>query len=239
LRREHHPYWVEKLLERVYMRLAEHFIYPQFETLGAAPRFVGARYLDLRGRAIRAGDHFHVYATRMLPVSFAVDPFEGGQGHIHFGSYCIVAPGVRIRSAIGVDVGNGCMLAEGVLITDADWHDSYHRIYPGKRAPVVLEDNVWIGDRATLCKGVRIGENSIIGAGAVVTRDVPKNAIAAGNPAKQVGELDPDAHITRRDALFTGPVPYQTFKDAYDRRRLAGNTLHSWLKARLFPDQNA
>jgi len=239
LRREHHPYWVEKLLERVHTRLAEHFIYPQFESLGVEPRFVGARYLDLRGHAIRARDHFHVYATRMLPVSFAVDPFEGGQGHIHFGSYCIVAPGVRIRSAIGVDIGDGCMLAEGVLITDADWHDNYHRIYPGKRAPVVLEDNVWIGDRATLCKGVRIGENSIVGAGAVVTRDVPKNAIAAGNPAKQVAELDPDAHITRRDALFTGAMPYQAFKDEYDRRRLWGNTLHSWLRARLFPDHNA
>lgn len=235
MRRDHHPYWVEKLAERVYARLAEHFVHPQFERLGCEPRFVGARYLDLRGDRMSAGDYFHVYATRMLPVSFAVDPFEGGHGHLRFGSYCIVAPGVRIRSAIGVDIGDNCMIAESVFITDADWHDHYHRIYPGKRAPVVLEDNVWVGDRASICKGVRIGKNSIIGASSVVTRDVPANAIAAGNPARVVAELDPHAPITRRDALFVGGLPYQTFKDQYDRQRLAGNTLSNWVRALLFP----
>jgi acetyltransferase-like isoleucine patch superfamily enzyme len=235
LRKSHHPYWVEKLAEQVYARLAQHFVHPQFEALGKEPRFVGAQHLDLRGPSMRAGDHFHVYATRMSPVSFAVDPFEGGQGHIRFGSYCIVAPGVRIRSAIGVDIGDSCMLAESVLITDADWHDHYHRIYPGKRAAVVLEDNVWVGDRATICKGVRIGKNSIIGAASVVTRDVPPNVIAAGNPARTVSELDPAAPITQREALFVGGLPYQAFKDQFDRRRLAGNTLQSWLRARLWP----
>jgi acetyltransferase-like isoleucine patch superfamily enzyme len=239
LRRDHHPYWAEKLAERVYGRLAQHFIHPQFEKLGCEPRFVGARYLDLRGERMSAGDHFHVYATRMLPVSFAVDPFEGGHGHLRFGSYCIVAPGVRIRSALGIDIGDNCMLAESVFITDSDWHDHYHRIYPGKRAQVVLEDNVWVGDRATLCKGVRIGKNSIIGAASVVTRDVPPNVIAAGNPARTVAELDPEAPITARDALFVGGLPYQTFKDQYDRRRLEGNTLGRWLRARLFPSDRS
>jgi len=239
LRRDHHPYWVEKLAERFYGRLAKHFIHPQFERLGAAPRFVGTRHLDLRGERMSAGDHFHVYATRMLPVSFAVDPFEGGQGHIRFGSYCIVAPGVRIRSACGIDIGDGCMLAESVFITDADWHDQYHRIYPGKRAPVVLCDNVWVGDRATICKGVRIGHNSIVGAAAVVTKDVPDNVIAAGNPARVIAELDSSAATTSRRALFVGGMPYQAFKNQFDKRRLAGNTLRSWAHARLFPDRRS
>ncbi|MET0386539.1 MAG: acyltransferase [Polyangiales bacterium] len=237
MRKVHHPFWFEKLAERVHTRLAEHFIHPQFDALGVEPRFVGARYLDLRGGAMRAGDHFHLYATRMLPISFAVDPFEGGQGHIHFGSYCIVAPGVRIRSAIGVEIGDSCMLAESVFITDSDWHDHYHRIYPGKRAPVVLEDNVWVGDRATICKGVRIGQNSIIGAASVVTRDIAPNTIAVGNPARVVAELDPAAHRTARDALFVGGMPYQTFKDEFDRRRLAGNNVRGWVRARWWPNR--
>jgi acetyltransferase-like isoleucine patch superfamily enzyme len=239
LRKVHHPYWVEKLAEKVSARLAEHFVHPQFDALGVEPRFVGARFLDLRGTAMRAGDHFHVYATRALPVSFAVDPFEGGHGHIRFGSYCIVAPGVRIRSAIGIEIGDSCMLAESVMITDTDWHNHYHRIYPGKRAPVVLEDNVWVGDRVTICKGVRIGKNSIIGASSVVTRDVPANSVAAGNPARIISELDAHAHITLRQALFVGGLPYQDFKDQFDRRRLEGNTLTSWLRARLFPDSRS
>jgi acetyltransferase-like isoleucine patch superfamily enzyme len=239
VRRNHHPYWYEKLAEHAHARFSAHFIHPQFDALGVEPRFVGARHLDLRGGHLSAGDHLHVYATRELPVSFAVDPFEGGSGYIRFGSYCIVAPGVRIRSAIGVQLGDNCMLAESVFITDADWHDHYHRIYPGKRAAVVLEDNVWVGDRASICKGVTIGENSIVGAASVVTRDIPRNVIAVGNPARAVSELDPTQPMTRRAALFVGGLPYPAFKDEFDRRRLAGNTLAGWLRALLFPSQRS
>jgi acetyltransferase-like isoleucine patch superfamily enzyme len=239
LRRDHHPYWYEKLAERVHGRLAEHFIHPQFERLGAEPRFVGARYLHLQGERLSAGDHFHVYATRAMPVMLAVDPFEGGQGHIRFGSCCIVAPGVRIRSALGVDIGDNCMFAESVFMTDADWHDHYHRIYPGKRAPIKLHDNVWVGDRVTVCKGVSIGENSIIGAASVVTKDIPANAIAVGNPARVVAELDPNAPTTVRAELFGGGVPYQAFKDEFDKRRLAGNSLLGWARSRLWPDSRS
>jgi acetyltransferase-like isoleucine patch superfamily enzyme len=53
-------------------------------------------------------------------------------------------------------------------ITDSDWHDVYNRISIGKTAPIKIEDNVWIGDSVIVCKGVSIGENSIIGADAVV-----------------------------------------------------------------------
>ena len=239
MRRAHHPYWYEKLAESLHRRFAERFIHPQFDVLGCEPRFVGARYLDIRGGPLSAGDHFHVYATRELPVSLAVDPFEGGAGEIRFGSFCIVAPGVRIRSAIGVTIGDACMFAESVLVTDADWHDRYHRIFPGKRERVILEDNVWVGDRATICKGVRLGENSIVGAASVVTRDVAKNSVVAGNPARAISELDAHEARTTRRALFVGGLPYQEFKNQFDRRRLAGNTFAGWIKALLFPDRSS
>jgi len=238
VRRQHHPYWGEKLAERVNRALAAHLIHPQFESLGVEPRFIGIRSLDVRGPNIRAGDHFHVYATRSQPVSFAVDPFEGGSGAIEFGRFCIMAPGVRIRSAVSVKIGDDCMFAENTLITDADWHDRYHRIYPGECEPVVIEDNVWLCDGVRVCKGVRIGENSIIGVGAIVTRDVPKNTIAAGNPAKPIGELDPALHSTRRRALFEGGLPYQAFKDEFDARRLEGNSALGYLRTLLFPSRH-
>ncbi len=239
MRKTHHPYWAEKLAERLNRRVARHFIHPQFDALGREPRFVGIRYLDIRGDNIRAGDHFHAYATHSQPVSFATDPFDGGEGAIEIGDYVIVAPGVRIRSAIHVRIGDDCMLAENTFITDADWHDVNHRIYPGKREPVVIENNVWICDGARICKGVRIGENSIIGAGSIVTRDVPANTIAAGNPAQPIGKIDPTAHKTRRSALFVGGMPYQAFKDEFDARRLQGNTVLGFLRARLFPDSRS
>lgn len=131
------------------------------------------------------------------------------------------------------------MLAERVLITDADWHDLHHRIFPGKTAPIRIGSNVWIGDGVTICKGVTIGDNSVVGAGAVVTRDVPPNSVAAGNPARVVRELDPSAGFTPRASLFEGTVHYDTLKADYDRDRLAGNSLSHWLRARLFPDKRS
>ena len=89
-----------------------------------------------------------------------------------------------------IEIGDACMIAHGAYISDADWHGIYDRAEPvGNTKPIVFEDNVWIGDSAIICKGVTIGKNSIIGAGAVVTKDVPPNCIYAGNPAKLVKTL--------------------------------------------------
>ena len=83
------------------------------------------------------------------------------------------------------------MFANGAYISDSDWHGIYDRALPvGKSLEVILEDNVWIGDSAIVNKGVRIGKNSIVGAGSVVVKNVPPNVVVAGNPAKIVKELD-------------------------------------------------
>lgn len=70
-----------------------------------------------------------------------------------------------------------------------------HPINPDLReymytAPVHIEDNVWIGGNVTICPGVTIGKNSVIGAGSVVIDDVPENCIAAGNPARVIRQID-------------------------------------------------
>jgi maltose O-acetyltransferase len=60
--------------------------------------------------------------------------------------------------------------------------------------PITIEDNVWIGGGAIVLPGVTVGKNSVVGAGAVVTRDVPPNTVAVGNPARVIRHLDaPDA----------------------------------------------
>lgn len=235
--REHHPYWYQRILTVAHQRLAERFLLPHFASVGKEPRFSGFHHMHVQGPSIHVGDHFHAFATASQPLSLAVNPYDGGMGagEIVIGHYCILSSGVRIRSAASIRIGDNTMIAERCLITDADWHDPYHRIFPGKRAPVRIGDNVWIGDSVTITKGVTIGDNSIVGAASVVTRDVPPNRIAAGNPARVVGELDPEQPSSRREHLFVGGQPYDAFKDAYDRERLAGNTLATWLRTLLLP----
>lgn len=239
MRREHHPFWVERTLGEIVRVWSEWFLLPQFDRIGAEPRFQGQKWIHIQGPNIRAGDHLHVFATQEAPVSLCVNPYDGGHGRIDIGHWCVLSSGTRIRSAVGIEIGDNCMLAENCYVTDADWHDVYHRIFPGKKEPVRIGNNVWVGDRVTICKGVSIGDNSVIGAASVVTRDIPPNTIAAGNPAKPIGEIDPTQPSSRREHLFTGGQPYDDYKADYDRQRLRGNTLRGWLRTLVWPDRDS
>ena len=73
------------------------------------------------------------------------------------------------------------------MITDSDWHTDDPRTGPDKA--VIIEDNVWLGYGVKILKGVHIGKNSVIGAGSIVTKNIPANVIAAGNPCKVIKQL--------------------------------------------------
>lgn len=114
---------------------------------------------------------------------------------ISIGSNTGVSGGV-ICAALFVEIGSECLLGADVQIFDND----FHKIEPENRrfnsspddvrcAPVIIEDNVFLGAGSKIMKGVRVGRNSVIGAGAIVTKDIPCNSIAAGNPAKVIGKL--------------------------------------------------
>lgn len=101
--------------------------------------------------------------------------------------------GGAICAAGSIRIGAGCLIGANVTVADTD----FHALKPANRrynknpdeiavAPIVIEDNVFIGADTFVLKGVTIGKNSVIGAGSVVTRDVPANTIAAGNPAKVI-----------------------------------------------------
>lgn len=81
-----------------------------------------------------------------------------------------------------ITIGNYVRCGANTLITDSDWHLEDHR--SGKPKEVFIDDNVWLGINTVVLKGVTIGKNSIIGANSVVTKSIPENVIAAGNPCK-------------------------------------------------------
>lgn len=233
---DHRPYWLKRIylwLERMY---AERFVAPHFESLGVGQHFMKPWHMRVRGAHIRMGHNTHVVTAADRKVSLCSWKFAEHQGHISIGDNCLICPGVRIDSASSVTIEHNCMLAAGAYVTDADWHDIYDRTRTiGTTRPVVLKSNVWIGDGAIVCKGVTIGENSIIGAGAVVATDIPDNVIAAGNPARVVKQLDQDREIVTRAEMFVDPVDLANQTDKIDRYVLHHNSLWRWLRTVFFP----
>jgi len=211
------------------------FIRPQFEYLGTEPTILQPWNLHLFSGPISLGDFANVITTSDNRVRLSIWTDKKGIKGIRIGNYCLICPGVRISAASDIKIEDSCMLASGVYITDADWHGIYNRVSPGTNAPVRLEENVWVGDRAVICKGVTIGKNSIIGASAVVVTDIPENTVAAGNPAKPVKSLDPDKQLTTRADWFSDPEGLNREIEALDRYMLEGNTFTGWFRYLLGP----
>ena len=184
-------------------------------------------HVELFGGPIAIGDFATVIATADKKVRLSVWPEKAGQGHILIGDYSLICPGVRISSAVGITV----------YITDADWHGVYDRVSFGRAEAVHLKKNVWVGDGAIVCKGVTIGENSIIGAGAIVVNPIPDNCIAAGNPAVIVKHLDPNEAFTTRAHWYGDPARLARQFIQWEQAVLKGNTFFGWLRHLLFPAQ--
>ncbi len=121
-----------------------------------------------------------------VPASLRVFP----PFYTDFGKNITVGENVFINACChfqdhgGVTLGDGCQIGHNVVFATLN-----HGLSPEERpitypAPIVLERNVWVGSNATILQGVTIGENAVVAAGAVVTRDVPANTIVGGVPAK-------------------------------------------------------
>ncbi len=236
MRRDHRPYAVKRFglwLERWYTR---HFLAPQFAALGPHPFFMQPWHISVYGPDIRLGAQVHILAARDRPVAFTVWEMQDHKGSIEIGDHCLLSPGVRLDSACSIQIGANSMVASNVYITDADWHDLYDRAKPiGTTRPVVLAENVWIGFGSIVCKGARIGANSIIGAGSVVTGEIPANVIAAGNPAKVLRALDPDQPLRTRADFLADPERMAMQFKALDRYVLGNNGYLNWLRTLLAP----
>lgn len=138
---------------------------------------------------------------------------SGNHGKIHMGKHSKIGSNSHIRCADKIVLGDYSAIANNTVICD----NNNHPVNPADRmimrltpinseerswkyadhAPIIIGKNVWIGEYARICKGVTIGDGSIVAANAVVTKDVPANCIVAGNPAKIV-KTDIDKTIPRK-----------------------------------------
>ncbi|MGN0613529.1 MAG: sugar O-acetyltransferase [Porcipelethomonas sp.] len=118
-------------------------------------------------------------------------PFFSDFGkNIHIGKNVFVNSDCKFQDQGGIFIDDDVLIGHNVVLATLN-----HDISPEKRCgmypkPIKIGKNVWIGSNSTVLPGVTIGDNAVIGAGSVVTRDILKNTVAAGNPAKVIKTID-------------------------------------------------
>lgn len=136
------------------------------------PEEITRIFTELTGR--QPGEHLTIFP-----------PFHTDCGkNIHVGSRVFFNSGCKFQDQGGIYIGDDVLIGHNVVIATLN-----HLIEPEQRGgmiprPVRIGNKVWIGSNSTILPGVEIGDNAIIGAGSVVTKDIPANAIAVGNPAR-------------------------------------------------------
>lgn len=115
-------------------------------------------------------------------VSLYLDTQEA---KIEIGDYSFINRRTEILSKKSVKIGNDVVISWDVTIADSD----YHSINDSEiTKPIVIGNHVWIGCKATILKGVTIGDGAVIASGSIVTKDVPEYTLVGGNPARVIKE---------------------------------------------------
>ena len=124
--------------------------------------------------------------VRTLSLSFV-----NNEDKEHFPGW---SPGCYIQGRNGIRVGSNLRLGPNVGLISANHDLSDYDAWP-QTPPISIGDNVWIGMNAVVLPGVSIGSNCVVGANSVVTKDIPPNCVASGNPCKVIREKPPYAGV--------------------------------------------
>lgn len=148
------------------------------------------------GKYITIGDNFHCDHRLRLD---AIDSYNDQvfSPSIIIGNNVTIQKDCHIGAIDKITIGDNVLMGSKIFISDhshGDTSQSSILLPPLDRplvskGPINIENNVWIGEGAVILSGITIGENSIIGANSVVTKSIPKNSVAAGNPARIIKEL--------------------------------------------------
>lgn len=144
--------------------------------------------------------------------------------NIHVGEECFVNYNCTFLDVSPITLGNGVWIGANVTIAtpnhpliaeerlNADYPDGRHNLEFSD--PITIKDGCWICSSSTICGGVTIGENSVVAAGSVVTRDVPPNSLVAGVPARVIRQIDSNDRINVWDTYFKNEKPLSQRKKA-------------------------
>lgn len=159
---------------------------------GTGAQTRGAPIIRNRSRLVLGDEVLLIsrYLRIQLMVGEGAELRIGDSSRIHYGTTIVAVDSIRIGK--GVWIGPHC------TIYDSSFHEAHDRSIEAAPAEVVLQDDVWLATRVIVLPGVTMGTASIAGAGAVVSKDVEPYAVVAGNPARVVRRLDPEAFVRQR-----------------------------------------
>lgn len=152
--------------------------------LGPGVRTLGRPRIENRG-ALRIGG-----GTLLRSVNVPVELAVGHGGTLSIGEGCRLNYGVSIGAMGEIRLGNRVRLGPYVMIIDTEFHDAYDREKMPVPRPVIIEDDVFVGAKASILPGVTIGRGAIVGTASVVAADVPPFTMVLGVPARPVKKLD-------------------------------------------------
>lgn len=182
-------YKVQTLFYKLYYLMYSLWVSKQFTHIGKQVRFNGK--LTLIGASYIYIDNLSTFNYGCILTAWDKYGEERFSPNIKIGKDCHFGEYNHITAINNISIGNGVLTGRWVTITDnAHGKSSYEDlcIKPHLRnlyskGPVIIEDNVWIGDKVSIMPNVRIGKSSIIAANSVVTKDVPPFSVVAGIPA--------------------------------------------------------
>ena len=133
----------------------------------------------LRCFGARLGTGCHIYASAKIWAPW----------HLECGRWACISNDAEIYNPVSVVLGEGAVVSQGAFLCAAS-HDYKDPGFPLIHGAIVVGKKAWVAARAIVLMGVTIGEGSVVGAGSVVTSDVPPNTVCAGNPARVVKKIN-------------------------------------------------
>jgi tetrahydrodipicolinate N-acetyltransferase len=149
------------------------------------------RRITLRGRAHIVNDGRMSFGDRVrLDSTLAtLELVTLPDAVLEVGNNVFINFGSSIVAASSISIGDDCLIGTHVMVMDCDFHRVEDKAWDTTGRPIVIEDRVWLGNRSIVLKGITIGHDAVVAAGAVVTRNVPPRTVLAGNPARIVREF--------------------------------------------------
>jgi len=167
--------------------------------VGSGVLFNGLPYLRRKGTGrIVLGDDVTINSTRWSnwlgsPGTMVLNVEDGATLELKRGSGVSAS---QLVANVGIEIGEESLIGAGCLICDSDMHEvPLGSVRSVRMAPICIGPRVFVGARSVILKGVTIGEGAVVAAGSVVTRDVAAETLVAGNPAREIRQLEVETRV--------------------------------------------